>query len=565
MRCELMMVWLGVALTWSQRLPTRDEQLFRLQAKNAETSHWNTKVLPDGMEVRNFLFEDVTKTYYFFVEDEGSPVLIVVEPCDTEIEWKVTQHEVTEGVGPDGSGQTEQMEEQGRKGPSLTGPVVGTFSGHDVMSYYNRASQRAMYRVQVTSRGADTLFGMYATTTPDSDKPYPEVPENPEVRASEVGKSSATLSWEPSPTETKFHLPVKYCIAVNRARNLKTLCAVTSRRSGGDDMPMPPPPFRFGFDFDFKSFGFKRRGKKRRNRDKIVFPDSKAIAPQENILFECVGDKTAYTVAGLQPGTQYFYDVFVVSTLTNRSSAYTGGRLETKQHKRRTRLKDGKVTTATVKRSKGQAYTVTVGDTQSSPLQLTVQSCMGEVSVKVSREGDVVAKESRVNSLWNLVLTNLTEGDYQVAVNSKRKRPSTFKIFSTTNPAKYPYAQMPSDTKIKQFEKLTTCDSATIAWLVNDERSKYCVYKSVVSKKVFRRRSERDNSCESPRTRKKDDKVICRHHRPGAVDRSVMIERISGLKPGTRYKFDVYVQKHRGETGQALKYRSVYIKTKRRC
>ncbi|XP_035669228.1 protein NDNF-like [Branchiostoma floridae] len=564
MRCELMMVWLGVALTWSQRLPTRDEQLFRLQAKNAGTNQWNTKVLPDGMEVRNFLFEDVTKTYYFFVEDEGSPVLIVVEPCDTEIEWKVTLHEVTETVSPDGSGHTEQMEDPGRRGPSRTGSVVGRFSGHEVMSYLNPASQRAMYRVQVTSRGADTLFGMYATTTPDSDKPYPEVPGDPKVNTSDVGKSEATLSWKPSPTETKFHLPVKYCIAVSRARNLKTLCAVDSRRSGGDDMPMPSPPFKFGFDFDFKSFGFKRRGKKGRKRDKIVFPDDKAMAPLENVIFECVGDKKAYTLGGLQPGTQYYYDVFVVNTLTNRSSAYTGGMLETKQHKRRTRLKDGKVTAASVKRSKGQAYTIKVEDTQ-LPLQLTVQSCTGEVSVKISREGDVVAKEPHVSSLWNLVLTNLTEGEYQVAVSSKRKRSSAFKIFSTTNPAKYPYAQMPSDTKIKQFEKLTTCDSATIAWLVNDERSKYCLYKAVVSKKVFRRKSTKENSCESPRTRKKDEKVICRHHRPGSVDRSVMIERISGLKPGTRYKFDVYVQKHRGETGQALKYRSVFVKTKRRC
>ena len=51
-------------------------------------------------------FYFVLGRYYFFVEDDGSPVLIVVEPCDTEIQWKVTQHRITDGVGPDGSGES---------------------------------------------------------------------------------------------------------------------------------------------------------------------------------------------------------------------------------------------------------------------------------------------------------------------------------------------------------------------------------------------------------------------------------------------------------------------------
>lgn len=57
------LLWLLLPLSsWTQKLPTRDEELFQMQLRDKAFFH-DSSVIPDGAEISSYLFRDTPKRY----------------------------------------------------------------------------------------------------------------------------------------------------------------------------------------------------------------------------------------------------------------------------------------------------------------------------------------------------------------------------------------------------------------------------------------------------------------------------------------------------------------------
>lgn len=137
------------------------------------------------------------------------------------------------------------------------------------------------------------------------------------------------------------------------------------------------------------------------------------------------------------------------------------------------------------------------------------------------------------------------------------------KILATTRPSKQAFPSLPEDTRIKAFDKLRTCSSATVAWLGTQERNKFCIYKKEVDENYNEDQKRREqNQCLGPDTRKKSEKVLCKYFHSQNLQKAVTTETIKGLQPGKSYLLDVYVI---GHGGHSVKYQSKVVKTRKFC
>ena len=169
-------------------------------------------------------------------------------------------------------------------------------------------------------------------------------------------------------------------------------------------------------------------------------------------------------------------------------------------------------------------------------------------------------RDATVKSL-NISAYVMSKMNFLIKVKSRRRTPTDYKIFATTNPSKYPFPQLPKDSTIRVFKNLRQCTSVTLAWLSTKEVSQYCLYMREEDPKS-RSLIRQDNRCHGPKNRKKSEKVLCRSVNGAEADRDALTEVVTDLKAGTKYIFDVYVS---GVGKETLAYRSKSVKTKRTC
>ncbi|XP_045395227.1 protein NDNF-like [Lemur catta] len=101
LRCCLLWLLLPVGCG-TQKLPTRDEELFQMQIRDKAFFH-DSSVIPDGAEISSYLFRDTLKRYFFVVEEDNTPLSVTVTPCDVPLEWKLSLQELPEETSGEGS------------------------------------------------------------------------------------------------------------------------------------------------------------------------------------------------------------------------------------------------------------------------------------------------------------------------------------------------------------------------------------------------------------------------------------------------------------------------------
>ncbi|MBZ3875341.1 Protein NDNF [Sciurus carolinensis] len=561
------LLWLLLPLGFrAQKLPTRDEELFQMQIRDKALFH-DSSVIPDGAEISSYLFRDTPRRYFFVVEEDNTPLSVTVTPCDAPLEWKLGLQELPEHSSGESSGDREPLEQQRQQATHEQGTELFSYRGNAVEAFLSSSSPAGLYQLELLSTEKDTHFKVYATTTPESDQPYPELPYDPRVDVMALGRTTVTLAWKPSPTASLLNQPVQYCVVINKEHNFKSLCAVEAKL-GADDafMTVPKPGLDFS-PFDFAHFGFPpdHLGKERSFLAKTSPKPARPVhlRPKTDIQKVCIGSKNIFTVSDLKPDTQHYFDVFVVNTNTNMSTAYVGTFARTKgEAKQKTlELKDGKATDVFVKR-KGAKFLRFAPVSSHQKVTFFIHSCLDAVQVQVRRDGKLLLSQS-VEGIRQFQLRGKPKAKYLIRLKGNKKGASMLKILATTRHGKQSFPSLPEDTRIKAFDRLRTCSSATVAWLGTQERNKFCIYRKEVDDHYNEEQRKREqNQCLGPDTRQKSEKVLCKYFHSQNLQKAVTTETIKGLQPGKSYLLDVYVI---GHGGHSVKYQSKVVKTRKLC
>ncbi|XP_029987393.1 protein NDNF [Sphaeramia orbicularis] len=551
----------------AQKLPTRDEGLFQMQIRDKSLFH-DSSVIPDGAEISGYLFRDTPKRYYFVVEEDNTPLSVTVTPCDAPLEWKLTLQELPEEASGEGSGEPEPLDQQKQQVTVDEGTELFTYKGNDVESYVATSTPSGLYQLELLSTEKDSNFKVYATTTPESDQPYPELPYDPRVDVTALGRTTVTLAWKPTPTGILMGQPVQYCVVINKEHNFKSMCAAEAKISVDDAFMLAPKPGRDFSPFDFAHFGFvpsdNGLGKDRGLTSNKISRAYTAKPKVSDIQKVCIGNKNIFTVSDLKPDTQYYFDVFAVNSATNTSTAYVGTFARTKEEARQktVELKDGKVSDVFIKR-KGSKFLRFAPVSSHQRVTLFVHACLDAVQVQVRRDGKLLLSQN-VEGVRQFQLRGKPKAKYLIRLRGSRKGASTLKVLATTKPSnKQPFPSLPEDTRIKAFDKLRTCSSVTVAWLGTQDRNKYCIYRKEVADNYGEEQRRREqNQCAGPETRRKSEKVLCKYFHSPNLQKAVTTETITGLEPGKTYLLDVYVV---GHSGHSVKYQSKLVKTRKYC
>lgn len=562
----MLLVLLGLGAL-AQKLPTRDEGLFQMQIRDKSLFH-DSSVIPDGAEISGYLFRDTPKRYYFVVEEDNTPLSVTVTPCDAPLEWKLTLQELPEEASGEGSGEPEPLDQQKQQVTVDEGTELFTYKGNDVEAYVATSTPSGLYQLELLSTEKDSNFKVYATTTPESDQPYPELPYDPRVDVTALGRTTVTLAWKPTPTGSLMGQPVQYCVVINKEHNFKSMCAAEAKMSVDDAFMLAPKPGRDFSPFDFAHFGFVPSDNgfgKDRGLTSNKISRAYAVKPRaSDIQKVCIGNKNIFTVSELKPDTQYYFDVFAVNSATNTSTAYVGTFARTKEEARQktVELKDGKVSDVFIKR-KGSKFLRFAPVSSHQRVTLFVHTCLDAVQVQVRRDGKLLLSQN-VEGVRQFQLRGKPKAKYLIRLRGSRKGASTLKVLATTRPSsKQPFPSLPEDTRIKAFDKLRTCSSATVAWLGTQDRNKYCIYRKEVADNYGEEQRRREqNQCAGPETRRKSEKVLCKYFHSPNLQKAVTTETITGLEPGKTYLLDVYVV---GHSGHSVKYQSKLVKTRKYC
>ncbi|NWZ70179.1 NDNF protein, partial [Acrocephalus arundinaceus] len=564
LRCPLLLLLLPFD-SRPQKLPTRDEELFQMQIRDKAFFH-DSSVIPDGAEISSYLFRDAPKRYFFMVEEDNTPLAVTVTPCDAPLEWKLSVQELPEEASGEGSGDPEPLEQQKQQITNEEGTELFSYKGNDVEYFVSSSSPSGLYQLDLLSTEKDTHFKVYATTTPESDQPYPELPYDPRIDVTSLGRTMVTLAWKPSPTASLLRQPIQYCIVINKEHNFKSLCAVEAKLSSDDAFMMAPKPGLDFSPFDFDHFGFpadNNSGKERGFLKSSKFGRQTSPKPRVDLHRVCIGNKNIFTVSDLKPDTQYYFDMFAVNTNTNMSTAYVGTFARTKEEaKQKTiELKDGKVKDVFIKR-KGAKFLRFAPVSSHQKITFSIHSCLDAVQIQVRRDGKLLLSQS-VEGVRQFQLRGKAKAKYLLRLKGSKKGASMLKILATTRPNKQSFPSLPEDTRIKAFDKLRTCSSVTVAWLGTQERNKFCIYKREVDDNYNEEQKKREqNQCLGPDMRKKSEKVLCKYFHSQNIQKAVTTETIRGLQPGKSYLLDVYVI---GHGGHSVKYQSKLVKTRKFC
>ncbi|KAK5907867.1 hypothetical protein CesoFtcFv8_005672 [Champsocephalus esox] len=562
----VLLVLLGIGVS-GQKLPTRDEGLFQMQIRDKTLFH-DSSVIPDGAEISGYLFRDTPKRYYFVVEEDNTPLSVTVTPCDAPLEWRLSLQELKEEGSAEGSG--EPLDQQRQQTVAVDdGTELFTYKGNDVEAYAASSSPSGLYQLELLSTEKDSHFKVYSTTTPESDQPYPQLPYDPRVDVTALGRTTVTLAWKPTPTGFLMGQPVQYCLVINKEHNFKSMCAAEAKMTLDDGFMSAPKPGRDFSPFDFAHFGFvpsdNLLGKERGLVSNKISSRSHAAKPRASDIQKlCIGNKNIFTVSQLRPDTQFYFDVFAVNAATNTSTAYVGTFARTKEEaqQKTVELKDGKVTDVFIKR-KGSRFLRFAPASSHQRVALLLHACLDRVQLQVRRDGKLLLSQS-VEGVRQFQLRGKPKAKYLIRLRGSRRGASTLKLLASTRPGgKQPFPSLPEDTRIKAFDKLRTCSSATVAWLGTQDRNKYCIYRKEVADSYGEEQRRREqNQCAGPETRRKAEKVLCKYFHSPNLQKAVTTETVTGLQPGRSYLLDVYVV---GHGGHSVRYQSKLVKTRKYC
>ncbi|XP_067136252.1 protein NDNF-like [Centruroides vittatus] len=501
---------------------------------------YDNGALPEDAEVSLRLSAAGPRRVYFLSEKEGRPLTLTVTPCWRPVKWRLSL-----GNFPLPGRKETWRNQLPEKGVSERSTPLASYVGSERKIYSKSRSSAGLYVLELESEDADADVRIHVTTGSELNSYYPQLPADSSVGVLKVRRNKVLLTWKASPAESKPGQTVSYCLSVDQSRNRRSLCSVRP-----DASPTLPPSTGFGFSWE-KS---KRKVSK--------------LSPPEHRNLTCVGRKTWHMFRGLQKGSTYYFDVFVVDSRTEASSAYDGVRVTTKRSKSVSRLKDGSLTSFSLDAK--NSYSVSVKYPVTAPdkkLWIFLQSCTGPgpVTIRVSKDGEEIVS-SEVMDTKTLSVVPPSNGTYQISVETTSESPRRARMWVGRKFHKLPFPVLPEDKSVKIFDTLTTCDSVTLAWHSTiDEKVKYCIYKRTAKAGFVRLFASPQNFCEqSEETEEGRERVLCRRYHRFSRQRfnNVIMQRVRNLKPSFTYVFDVRVTKHNAKT---LSYERVWVTTSGNC
>ncbi|CAH1795624.1 unnamed protein product [Owenia fusiformis] len=575
--------------TESQKLPTRDESQFHYQMQQKEVFH-DSMLLPDGAEIRAYLLDLVARRYYFLVEEDATPLMITLTPCGSAVEWRVSVHEAPVQHSGDGSFPEDDplLEQEEHITPNdIDGVTLQYFNAkYGAQTYLNDQSPAGIYVIEARSNGGDCGVVIYATTTPYSDQPYPPLPRDPHVHILASSATTVTITWKKSHAMSEPS-DVEYCVSVNKKRALQTMCSAQALHRSDHSKN------RLTTGFDIVRNAPHMLDREMDNNRPVSFnphKDRKSVSNKSSI--QCIGKKTTYTHGGLLPGRTYFFDVFVISKSTNRSSAYIGTSIRTKRPNMISKtitdgvVENGMLTTI----SKGKMYKFTVNK-DAKTLFLSIQPCSGKVHVHLSHEG---------RTMMSMKAKNFRSVHFPIDPRSKDEKDAVFKLritntgsrrqyahyrlFMSTKPENNPFPSLPNDTTIKVLTKSRDCKTVTLVWPGTRERQKYCLYKRSIALSNYTTENidklslfPKQNAAQQCGFTTNDaivdevndrnlwsnkEKILCRNFRYKEQRNTVMKATVRNLKPDSIYVFEVVVTK---TLGVSLPYEQLWMRTPKNC
>ncbi|GFT01363.1 protein NDNF [Nephila pilipes] len=473
---------------------------------------YENRLIPEDTEVDVILRKNHPQKMFFVLESGYRPLSVTVTPCSMDgiLEWKIAHNLFQRPSDPSyrsGPWSNHVLR------PPASSPSA-TYAGRDRRSYSSPAAPPGTYSLELRSSsggGARVLV----TTRSTGELPFhPPLPPEPSVQIVKVKRNRILISWEASLTTR----PHQYCVSSNHRGNYNSLCTAENDLSTG----------------------------------------------KHGASLTCVGHKTWHLFKGLQRGKTYFFDAFVLDNATNASSTYVGVSATLKGGgSPPPRIKDDALVTFTLDESNGYAVNTKYhpGKTM-GPVLVFVQSCTGPgpVNLHITRGGSmkqgVMSTTVMDMKTLHLPTTNITS--LGLSLRSTTTHPRKVRLWVSSRRHSFPFPDLPEDKSVRVFDTLTTCDSITIAWKTTaDERVKYCIYRQVGGQSL----AEPQNYCEA---QSRGVVVLCRRYHRFSKRRfnNLVMQKVKGLRPDTRYLFEVQVTKVKGEM---LPYEQVWARTHEIC
>ena len=422
--------------------------------------------------------------------------------------------------------------------------LLHEYTGGGRENYQQMFAKRGSYILRITSLDSDSYVKILPKVQPivRLSSNYPALPLDHTVKA-KLRKNSVTAHWTEAATANgHWFRSVEYCVVISRIKNFGTHCAALSHLNGD-----PRPKISsWGFSKNHPFAVSKKRPKPRPLRK----------ASSNLIIHACVGNKTSYTHVKLKRGKTYFIDVFVIDKKSNTSSSYTGTTVSIPKKKKKStvNLTIGETKTINLKRKKSISFKLT----KTIPkLSIELIPCTGKLYFEIIHNRKKIKRKTLVRRWRSQILKNALPGSYRVTFPGKRRKRSYVTIFLSDSPARSKLV-LPKKDNIHVFDKLTTCSSVTIAWMGTSNQQTYCLYKKHIGEKSTESRRDR---CLSAVERPEGEKDLCIGH-SSLVQRQVMERNVTGLVPGSWYRFHVYVTQP-GTSARPLK--SIKVKTLQQC
>lgn len=410
--------------------------------------------------------------------------------------------------------------------------------------------RRSVLQLEVRATASESTVKFFVTTTPHVEA-GPVLPEDRRVTVASVTKKKARLKWKPAVTSAHLQ-PITYCVAANLRRNFPTHCSFLAAKTGNQP---PAVPHNSGF-----GFSWERQESRKRNAAKKSERGLKLRSKE--FVYQCVGSSATALLKRLKPGKKYFFNVYAVRGDTNMSAAYEAASATTLSGGRAWHLKDGQITSVTLKKSTSSNAMYKYHLRHHIPLlRFGFSTCIGDVSIDISTRGRRLRHFRSFEGVKTVALPNPTPGLYEVKIRANRKKSRQVALFVATSEKRFPFPSLPNDTSIQVFERLRTCNSVTLAWLGSNEKLKYCLYKMQERNSVSRLFAKQ-NYCEAPSARKRTEKVRCVKLRRKRSSQAVVSQTVRGLRPATTYVFDVYATQYRKTW---LQYERVRVTTRATC
>lgn len=435
--------------------------------------------------------------------------------------------------------------------------------GCQKMEYFSDSLPQGTLHFYAYTDQQDAVVRVFATTQASKMEEYfPKLPpRRRSIVLTNVSATEAHVEWEHSPSVHFFERRhIEYCLALSKSRMVVNFCEFSQ-----DDYSSVQ-------DYDTKSnridgyHGGIEEEKRKYTEDLTSFNEGDTDLP----LLRCVKYKTNYHFAGLSPNTEYKLSLFAHNKNTGGSTSYKGLTFRTLEKNIAKRQKFALIDSELVgaylnpSRTAFQTYEFLVSRFQREVL-ITVQPCTGYVRVNLFKDKKLL-KRSVIGELRRFVIARVTPGFLRVKIANDDNTAKVFKIWASTHPWRDPYPRLPEDTSIKVFELSRGCRQVTLAWLASKGFLSYCLYKKMEEDDYFKRLILEDSTeCRDPPSK---SLIECRVHSESSSSSNDMVilnSTVHSLMPGTTYRFDLFVQPANKPVRQTLVYRTVWVKTKRKC